>query len=178
MHKTIIGGIMKLLGPALMACALAASLTGCTYPDPALEAGNQHADSPPPSPPATSITPMTLEGQFQSQGAVTRGSAIIRVSETGAVLQLQELSTGPGEDLRIMLSPGTLSPNAQGELGLTSSTFIELGPLTGTPNQRIDIGAKRWSMMWEPVRSVVIYNYAERTAYGTANLADLQSVAD
>lgn len=169
---------MKLLGPALIAGALAASLTGCTYPDPTTEAGTPHTDSPPPSPPATFTTPMTLEGQFQSQGAVTSGSAIIRVSETGAVLQLQEVSTEPGEDLRLMLSPGTLSPNAQGELGLTSSTFIELGPLTGTPDQRIDVDAKRWSMMPEPVRSVVIYNYAERTAYGTANLADLQSVAD
>jgi hypothetical protein len=29
-----------------------------------------------------------------------------------------------------------------------------------------------WEAMPEPVRSVVIYNFAEKTAYGTANLME------
>lgn len=119
---------------------------------------------------------MTLEGQFQSQAAVTSGSATIHVTETGAVLQLNDFSTAPGEDLRVMLSPGALSPNDNGGLGLTSSTLIDLGSVTGTGSQRLHMDTKRWSAMPSPVRSVVIYNYADRTAYGTANLTDLQAM--
>jgi hypothetical protein len=31
---------------------------------------------------------------------------------------------------------------------------------------------RMWDAMPEPVRSVVIYNFAEKTAYGTANLTE------
>jgi hypothetical protein len=96
--------------------------------------------------------------------------ATIRVTDTGAVLELKEFSTAPGVDLRIMLSPGTLSPGANGEAGLTSSTLIDLAPLSDQPSQRIDMDIKMWSALPAPVRSVVIYNYADRTAHGTANL--------
>ena len=33
-----------------------------------------------------------------------------------------------------------------------------------------------WSTMPSPVRTVVIYNYSERTAHGTANLTDMQAL--
>lgn len=166
---------MELLQPALLAGVIAAILTGCTYPDPASEAGSAPAGSPSSSSgPALSAAPVTLEGNFQSQAAATSGLATIRVTETGAVLQLKDLSTGAGEDLRLMLSPGTLSLDAKGEPGLTSTILIELGPLGDGASQRIDMDAKMWSSLPSPVRSVVIYNYADRTAHGTANLTQLQ----
>ncbi|WP_461190273.1 DM13 domain-containing protein [Arthrobacter sp. Z4-13] len=113
---------------------------------------------------------MTLEGKFQSQAAVTDGSATIHVTDTGAVLQLKDFSTGPGEDLRLMLSPGTLRPNDEGDLALTSTELLDLGPLNDTASRGIQMDTKMWSSIRAPIRSVVIHNYAERTAYGTANL--------
>ena len=71
-----------------------------------------------------------------------------------------------------MLSPGTLGPGPTGEPELSSSTLIELGPLGRASSQRIDMEPGRWEAMPEPVRSVVIYNYADRAAYGTANLVE------
>lgn len=166
---------MKLLKPALIAGALAAGLTGCTYSDPGSEAGSTPTNSPSSSAnPRPSITPVTLEGNFQSQAAVTSGLATIRVTEAGAVLQLTDLSTEPAEDLRLMLSPGRLIPDGKGELGLSSAELIDLGPISDDPSHRIDMDTRMWSSIPSPVRSVVIYNYADRTAYGTANLSDLQ----
>ncbi|MFC9772759.1 MULTISPECIES: DM13 domain-containing protein [unclassified Pseudarthrobacter] len=115
--------------------------------------------------------PRTMHGQFQSQAAVTRGTATIRVAASGTVLQLDGFTTGAGDDLRLMLSPGILAPDSTGQPGLSSSTLIELGPLSGSPQQRIDIDARMWSAMAVPVRSVVVYNYADKTAYATANLS-------
>lgn len=174
-RKTKINGeIMKLLRPALLAGAIAAVLSGCTYADPTLDAGSPVTDPPSPSfHPSPSFLPVSLEGEFQSQAAVTSGSATIRVTVTGAVLQLNDFSTEPGADLRLMLSPGILSPDATGDLGLTSSHLIDLGPLSDAAGQRIDMDTKMWSSMPEPVRSVVIYNYADRTAHGTANLSQI-----
>lgn len=102
--------------------------------------------------------------------AAITGSAVIHVTETGAVLQLKDFSTAPGGDLRLMLSPGTLSPNDKGDLALTSSELLDFGPLDDTASLGIHMDTKMWSSLRSPIRSVVIYNYADRTAYGTANL--------
>lgn len=167
---------MKQFLLALILGSLAAVLTGCTYSDPPVEAGITPTVSTVPSASAPSTTPETLEGKFQSQGAVTSGGVTIRVTDTGAVLQLEDFSTEPGEDLRLMLGPGTLSTDATGSLGLTSTTLIDLGPVSGAASQRVDMDTKMWSAMPSSVRSVVIYNYSERTAYGTANLTDIQEL--
>lgn len=123
------------------------------------------------------MTPMTLQGKFESQAFVTSGLATIRVSETGAVLQLDHFSTGSGENLRLMLSPGTLSPSGKGEPGLSSTSLIDLGPLSEGPSQRLEMDIKMWSAIQTPVRSVVVFNYADKVAYGTANLTELQPEA-
>lgn len=100
---------MGLFRLALTAGFLVAGLTGCTYSNPASEAGSARTDSPAPS---------------------------------------------------------------TGELGLTSQDLIELGRLDESGSQRVDMDIRLWSSLPSPVRSVVIYNYAERIAYGTANLTD------
>lgn len=164
------GGILVLFRLTLIAGFLVAGLVGCTYSDPASEAGSTPTEAPAPSSSAPSSTPTTLEGKFQSQAAVTSGSVTVNVTDTSAVLQLKDISTGQGDDLRLMLSPGTLSPTASGELGLTSPDLIELGQLDRTGSQRVEMDIRQWSSLPSPVRSVVIYNYADRTAYGTANL--------
>ena len=63
-----------------------------------------------------------------------------------------------------------------GEIELSSSTLIDLGtlPHSRSSSPRVEIDARMWTAMPEPVRSVVIYNYAEKTAHGTANLTEKQ----
>jgi hypothetical protein len=168
---------MELFRLTLITGFLVASLAGCTYADPPSEAGSKPTEPPAPSSSAPSTTPTTFEGKFQSQAAVTSGSVTVNVTETSAVLQLKDISTGQGDDLRLMLSPGTLSPDATGEVALTSLDLIELGPLDTTGSQRVEMDIRRWSSLPSPVRSVVIYNYADRTAYGTANLIDQQATS-
>lgn len=120
---------------------------------------------------------MTLQGQFQSQGATTTGTATIRVTESSAFVQLEYFATAPGDGVRLVLSPGTVHPGPSGEVELSSSTLIEPGPLplSRSSSQRIEMDPRMWEVweaMPEPVRSVVIYNFAEKTAYGTANLVE------
>ena len=163
---------MKLLRSLLLTSVLAVSLAGCTYSDPVPDQESGQGAPPSSSSPSSTATPVRLQGQFQSQGAVTSGTATISVSGTGAVLQLENFVTGPGDDLRLALSPGTLSPSSSGELELSSSTLIELGPLSQSSSQRVDMDSKMWDAMRDPVRSVVIYNYGDKTTYGTANLTE------
>ncbi|WP_458111773.1 DM13 domain-containing protein [Arthrobacter sp. R1-13] len=167
---------MELFRLTLIAGFLVAGLAGCTSSDPSSEVGSTSTQPPAPSSSAPSTTPTTFEGKFQSQAAATSGSVTVRVTDTSAVLQLKDISTGQGDDLRLMLSPGTLSPNASGELGLTSQDLIELGQLDATGSQRVEMDIRQWSSLPSPVRSVVIYNYADRTAYGTANLTGQQVI--
>ncbi len=172
-----LGGMMKMYKRVFIALAVAGCLAGCTYTEPVPTESVESAERPPspglpqPPAPAPSVVPRTLQGQFQSQAAVTLGTATIRVADSGTVLQLDGFTTKAGDDLRLMLSPGILAPDSTGQPGLSSSTLIELGPLSGSPQQRIDIDARMWSAMPSPVRSVVVYNYADKTTYATANLS-------
>ncbi len=156
----------------LLTSILALSLVGCTYSDPVLS--REASRAAPLREPHRRGGPVTLQGQFQSQGAPTTGTATIRVTDSGAVLQLEDFATGPGDILRLMLSPGIGGPGPGGELQLSSSTLIELGPLplARSSSQRVDMDSRMWESMPKPVRSVVIYNNAEKTAYGTANLTE------
>ncbi|MEV7636919.1 hypothetical protein AB0N71_12185 [Pseudarthrobacter enclensis] len=43
-------------------------------------------------------------------------------------------------------------------------------PLGNAGSHRIEISTGMWEAMPKPVRSVVVYNYTDRTVYGTANL--------
>ncbi|WP_324641965.1 DM13 domain-containing protein [Pseudarthrobacter sp. LT1] len=162
---------MKLIQSAVLSVVLAAGLTGCTDSSPMRgpEQGSPTAETAPGVTP--SAGPVTLRGQFQSQGAVTTGTVAIHITQAGAVLQLENLATGAGDDLRLMLSPGTLVPGTGGGAGLSSARLIELGPLTGA-SQRVEMDAARWAALREPIRSVVIYDYAGKTALGTANLQE------
>lgn len=165
---------MKLLRSVLLTGVVAAALAGCTYSDPVPGQGSAQSARPSVSSPTSIAVPVTLRGQFQSQGAITTGTATIRVTDSGAVLQIEDFATGTADDLRLALSPGTLRPGSDGELELSSSTLIELGPLSQSGSQRVDMDARMWTAMPAPVRSVVIYNYADKTAYGTANLTETE----
>lgn len=164
---------MKVFRLAAIVGAFGAALSGCTYADNFREPA--HTSTPPAvvstTPPADVAS--VRQGDFRSQDVATSGTATLRVTDAGAVLELKDVSTGQGEDLRIMLSPGTLSPNTEGELGLTSSTLIDLGPLKLTQaGQRVEVDSKMWADT-PPVGSVVIYNYSNRVAFGTANLTEV-----
>lgn len=86
-HKElIIGGIMELFRFTLIAGFLSASLAGCTYSDPASEAGSRRTESPAPSRSSPAPGPTTLEGTFKSQGAMTSGSVSIRVTDSQSAM--------------------------------------------------------------------------------------------
>ncbi|MCI0142690.1 DM13 domain-containing protein [Arthrobacter bambusae] len=112
----------------------------------------------------------TAEGEFQSQAATTRGTATLRVTDSGAILELKDFATESSKDLRVFLSPGTLSPGANGELGLTSAARYELGGLKSSQgDQQYEIGSQQWANL-PAIGCVVIYDYPARLAYGAANL--------
>lgn len=100
---------MKLVRLSLLAGILTAGLTGCTYSDPVPEQETRQVESP--ATPSSALSEsVILEGNFQSQGAATTGTATLEVSDSGAVLRLEKMATDPGKDLRVMLSPGILTP--------------------------------------------------------------------
>ena len=100
-----------------MFATLGAALTGCTYANSPPGARSAPAQPSAHSAPAPTSTAFALEGKFESQAALTSGSATLSVTDKGAVLQLEDFSTEPGENLRLMLSPGTLGPDAMGDGG-------------------------------------------------------------
>jgi hypothetical protein len=67
-----------------------------------------------------------------------------------------------------------LSPNADGELGLTSTQLNVIADLKlAQGSQQYELATKMWATLPSPVRSVVIYNFPARVAYGTANLTEV-----
>ncbi|WP_442543869.1 DM13 domain-containing protein [Arthrobacter sp. KN11-1C] len=92
------------------------------------------------------------------------------MTDSGAILDLRDFTTENSKDLQVVLSPGTLSPCANGELGLTSTAMYELGALKSSQgDQQYQIGSQEWAKM-PAFGSVVIYDYRARLAYGAANL--------
>lgn len=167
--------MLKTSRMALSAGVIAIAITGCTYSYVPAEPGQTNAG---PAPAATTASPSTvpvvLEGTFQSQAFPTTGTATIRATDSGATLELKDFSTEDDGELTVVFSPGTLSPNVEGEFGLTSDQLIvmaDLKPVSGT--QMYEFEAKRWNAMPSAVRSVVIYNFPDRVAFGTANLTEM-----
>ncbi|UYY81928.1 DM13 domain-containing protein [Arthrobacter sp. YA7-1] len=92
------------------------------------------------------------------------------MTDSGAILELKDFATESSKDLRVFLSPGTLSPGANGELGLTSAARYELGGLKSSQgDQQYEIGSQQWANL-PAIGCVVIYDYPARLAYGAANL--------
>lgn len=162
---------MKLIRRALLAGVLVTALPGCTYTDPGQDRKTRPVEtsSTPATPPAVSAT---MQGPFQSLGAATTGAAILEVNESGAVLQLGDMATEPGQDLRVMLSPGTLVVGVGGELKLSSMKMIEIGPFRAGATQRFVMDAQMWTAMQDPVRSVLIYDYSAKKTRAAAVLSD------
>ena len=161
---------MKLIRCALLSGLLAAVLSGCTYTDSVKGQESRPVETSPSSatPPAVSAT---MQGSFQSLAAATSGTATLEVNETGAVLQLEDMATEPGKDLRVMLSPGTLAGGGGG-LELSSTRMIELGQFRTGGIQRFEMDGPMWAAMQEPVRSVLIYDYSAKNARGAAALSE------
>ena len=162
----------KYFGAFILVAVIA--LAGCTYSD----SPEVQAQTKSPGPVVTMAAPTsplnngmsTVEGDFQSQAASTKGSATLRVTGSGAVLELKDFATENSTDLRLYLSPGTLSPGENGELGLTSTVMHELGGLKSFQgNQQYEISSQQWADT-PAIGSVIVYDYPTRSAYGTATL--------
>ncbi|MGM7775998.1 DM13 domain-containing protein [Arthrobacter sp. KNU-44] len=100
----------------------------------------------------------------------TRKYSREKSGSSGAILELKDFATENSKDLRVFLSPGTLSLGANGEPGLTSTVMYELGALKSSQgDQQYEIGSQQWANT-PVIGSVVIYDYPARLAYGAANL--------
>lgn len=113
-----------------------------------------------------------MQGSFQSLTAVTSGTATLEVNESGAVVQLEGMATEPGKDLRVMLSPGSLAAGVGGELELSSTKMIEIGPFRAGATQRFVMDAQMWTAIQDPVRSVLIYDYSDKNTRAAAVLSE------
>lgn len=169
--KRIIGGMMKLVRRVLLAGVLVSVLAGCTYSEPGHDQDTRpvEAASAFPSPSAVSAT---MQGSFQSLTAATSGTATLEVNESGAVLQLENMASEPGKDLRVMLSPGTLAAGVGGDLELSSTEMIEIGQFRDGATQRFVMEAQMWTAMQDPARSVLIYDYSAKNTRAVAVLSD------
>ncbi|MFF2318653.1 DM13 domain-containing protein [Arthrobacter sp. NPDC058097] len=167
--------MLKTFRLALAAGAVIVSLAGCTYSDVPAESG-QTSSVPAPAAATASpaIVPVILEGTFQSQAFPTNGTATIRVTASSATLELKDFSTETAGDLSVVFSPGKLSPNAEGETGLASDHLVVVANLKlAEGDQKYELGTKMWTTLPSPARSVVIYNFPDRVAYGAANLTEV-----
>lgn len=162
---------MKLMRPVMLAGVLVSVLAGCTYSEPGQgeETRPVEASSASSTPPAVSAT---MQGSFQSLTAVTSGTATLEVNESGAVVQLEGMATEPGKDLRVMLSPGSLAAGVGGELELSSTKMIEIGPFRAGATQRFVMDAQMWTAIQDPVRSVLIYDYSDKNTRAAAVLSE------
>lgn len=166
--------MLKALLAALSAGVIAIAIAGCTFSDVPAEPGQTNAG---PAPAATtdspSTVPLVLEGTFQSQAFPTTGTATLRATGSSLTLELKDFSTQDDGDLTVVFSPGTLSPDSKGEPGLTSDQLIVMADLKAASGTQVyAFEARRWDAMPSAVRSVVIYNFPNRVAYGTANLTE------
>lgn len=92
---------MKRVAFAMLIGVVAVGLTGCTYSGPGQEQEQMQAETSAfhSVPPATS---RILKRTFESQAAATTGTATIELIKSGAILQLDNMATDPGDDLRVM----------------------------------------------------------------------------
>lgn len=162
---------MKLVRRAMIAGVLASAITGCTYTDSEPRQEHKPAETSAASTSAPTGSAV-MEGQFQSLAGTTTGTATLEVNESGAVLQLADMATEPGKDLRVMLSPGTLASGAGGEPELSSTRMIEIGPFRAGTTHRFVMDRHKWESIQEPVGSVLIYDYSAKNTRGAAVLGN------
>jgi hypothetical protein len=168
----------------LAAAALLAScavVSGCTTVDsgttPAPPSASSASATSAQSTPAASAAPqpfpqLPLAGEFVSQGGTTAGSVNIERDASGTItISLSGFSTEAADDLRMHLNTGSLVTGADGISYVDGGVQLELaGP--------VDPGAatQQWvyptpAVRFDPIRSITIYDYATRTAWGSAALA-------
>ena len=95
---------------------------------------------------------------------------ISRASENEFEITLTGFSTGPGDDLRLNLSPGSLEKKADGYFSVTDNMQYELpGKIDpASTNQTFVFAIPSFPM--DTIRSFTVYDYANRTAFGSAAL--------
>jgi len=158
---------MRLATPTF-GLVLALSLAGCSA-----ESGDaaQSAPARADTESATASEQLPLSGDLVSQGTRTTGTVTLTAAtDTEFTLTLSGFSTGPGDDLRLQLSPGELVKGADGYYSINDNTRIELEGAVDpqAPEQTFSVPMMVLDT-WQ-VRSFTVYDYANRTALGFAAL--------
>jgi hypothetical protein len=108
-----------------------------------------------------------LSGRFVSQGTRTVGVAHIAETQAGASLTLEDFSTTPNPDLKVILNEGALSKDASGDMVVEDPKHLEIGgQVKPGPSQTFELPPHPPYI----IRSVTIIDSRTRVAYGTADL--------
>jgi hypothetical protein len=153
-----------------VAITLLVALAGCaSVPDPEPMITPSATSTPDLTPP--SLGAAAVSGTFVSQGAPTEGTvSISQTSDKEFEIKLTDFSTGAGDDLRIWLSPGALEKDAGGHFSVAGERQYELpGKIDATQTDQVFVFPLT-SFPQETVRSFTVYDYANRTAFGSATL--------
>lgn len=150
---------------------IALAITGCTtaIPDETVQTPTLNSASSSP----TSAAPLSkvLSGTFVSQAVPTSGEVIITQTPDSLVLELKDFSTSPGEELYVTVNPGAMTKDAAGDNVVNDPTQYMLEKLRSTTGtQSYDLTYMIES--FPEVRSVTIYNYSTREAFGSANVKE------
>jgi hypothetical protein len=160
--------------------ALAGGLSACTAP-----VGHNDLAAAPPSVVAPAATPtptptpslaqrLPLSGSFVTQGAPTTGTVSVREEADGRItFAFAGFSTEGSADLRIWLNLGPLAQDADGYYYADSSVQYEVrGTVDATlRDQTFEVPAEAASFLPADVQSLTVYDYANRTALGSADLS-------
>ncbi|BAS16329.1 conserved hypothetical protein [Arthrobacter sp. Hiyo8] len=166
--------IAHLIGRILMAAAVTVIAAGCTYVSPETASGTSTkavsgASTPQAAPTSVAASwDAPLTGRFISQGTRTVGVVHIAETEAGATLTLENVSTTPNPDLKVILNEGALSKDASGDMVVEDPKFLDIGgKLKPGP------GSQNFELPPSPpfrIRSVTIIDSRTNIAYGTADL--------
>lgn len=164
----------RLIGPILMAAAVTVIAAGCTDVAPAVKPDHPGptvpgASTPYPSPASVAASwGAPLSGRFISQGTRTTGVAHIAGTATGATLTLEDFSTTPNPNLKVILNEGALSKDTSGDMVVEDPKFLDIGGKVkpGTGSQTFELPPSPPFT----IRSVTIMDSRTNVAYGTADL--------
>ncbi|GAA5189536.1 MULTISPECIES: DM13 domain-containing protein [Arthrobacter] len=166
--------IAQLIGRILTAAAVALTAAGCTYVAPEAQPDNptptvSGASTPGPTPSSVAASwGAPLSGRFISQGTRTVGVVRIAGTSTGATLTLENVSTTPNPDLKVILNEGALSKDTSGDMVVQDPKSMDIGvQLKPGP------GSQSFELPPSPpftIRSVTIMDPRTHIAYGTAEL--------
>jgi hypothetical protein len=160
--------------PVASAAALLLALAGCTAPLPGPDQPSALPSATPSSSPSGAPTfaqRLPLTGTFVSQGATTTGTVSIEdVGDGTFAITLSGFSTGIGDDLQLYLSPRPLQQDKDGHYFVDGDWYVVEGKVESSIAEQSFTYPSDLRFLPPDIQSITVYDYANRTAFGSAAL--------